>query len=587
MKNKLWLLCLPLLYVSCSDDEVITPTSTETQEVPVANVVCTIGKKIEDPYKIDNMRKAYRKLYAADSTIPKMEIQPTHKYLRFLPKNEAEYEILRSDTCIDLFSHPLDYVFTEDMSYYHDPSLPESSITYQYSVLPIDYTIPDVYYELIYECYFPEDNDEKSEELADVEDNAMVAYKACKSTSYHFSELLEREAYSITNSIVQHQTDTTRKKASRFQPSGTIMVYDTEKKANVPVPKAKVYYYSATRYKWAYTDENGKFKLDEHFLLSGHYEIHWETKYWDIRDGLKAQAFYCGPKQHSSWNKILTPQSNSQWQFATITRAAYRMYYGDNLGITRPIESRRCKISYRPNQESSCGGVGMFIGYVGNTDFVNIAANKADVDFLDELNNLGINAPDILVFNGACKYQRNESSSKLYGTVIHELGHYSHYVSLESTFGKSVFKMLRLAYTEAYATAIECALTLKEYNISEIGEITFRKRVEQDYNSKTKSRYKPCLVDLYDDYDQFDINGQDYHDYICNIPLKTIEQLVINNKNLDDIKERVKVMSTNYTISSSGTHPWVNNYGKTKVTSLMVKQYIVQVQNRSAIFPLK
>lgn len=162
MKNKLWLLCLPLLYVSCSDDEVITPTSTETQEVPVANVVCTIGKKIEDPYKIDNMRKAYRKLYAADSTIPKMEIQPTHKYLRFLPKNEAEYEILRKDTCIDLFSHPLDYVFTEDMSYYHDPSLPESSITYQYSVLPIDYTIPDVYYELIYECYFPEDNDENT-----------------------------------------------------------------------------------------------------------------------------------------------------------------------------------------------------------------------------------------------------------------------------------------------------------------------------------------------------------------------------------------------------------------------------------------
>ncbi len=69
MKNKLWLLCLPLLYVSCSDDEVITPTSTETQEVPIANVVCTIGKKIEDPYKIDNMRKAYRKLYASNNGV--------------------------------------------------------------------------------------------------------------------------------------------------------------------------------------------------------------------------------------------------------------------------------------------------------------------------------------------------------------------------------------------------------------------------------------------------------------------------------------------------------------------------------------
>ena len=43
---------------------------------------------------------------------------------------------------------------------YHDPSLPEDVITWQYTTVPIDYNFPNVQYEVIDSCFVPEDASE-------------------------------------------------------------------------------------------------------------------------------------------------------------------------------------------------------------------------------------------------------------------------------------------------------------------------------------------------------------------------------------------------------------------------------------------
>jgi len=57
-------------------------------------------------------------------------------YLRFLPKNEDEWQILKTDSNIVLYDFPLDYDIEVYGTYYHDPEISDSSITWQYTVIP-------------------------------------------------------------------------------------------------------------------------------------------------------------------------------------------------------------------------------------------------------------------------------------------------------------------------------------------------------------------------------------------------------------------------------------------------------------------
>lgn len=109
--------------------------------------------KLENPYSVKNMKKAYESLKSGgmlkSTASDPFEVVANTLYISFLPKDSADLNILWADTTIELFDYPLDYEIVEAGFYYHDPEIPEGQPTWQYTSVPISYQFPNVSYEII------------------------------------------------------------------------------------------------------------------------------------------------------------------------------------------------------------------------------------------------------------------------------------------------------------------------------------------------------------------------------------------------------------------------------------------------------
>ena len=94
-----------------------------------------LGKQLENPYSIANMKKALEHLKANGRIGGNFDIRTTDLYVRFLPTDSIQLEGLESDTTIELFDHPLEFEIEQEGNWYHDPSIPDHLPTYQYSVV--------------------------------------------------------------------------------------------------------------------------------------------------------------------------------------------------------------------------------------------------------------------------------------------------------------------------------------------------------------------------------------------------------------------------------------------------------------------
>ena len=72
-----------------------------------------LEEQLENPYSIENMRKALASLKANGRTAGSFDIETTGLYVRFIPTNSIELEALEDynqiDTTFNLFDHPLDF----------------------------------------------------------------------------------------------------------------------------------------------------------------------------------------------------------------------------------------------------------------------------------------------------------------------------------------------------------------------------------------------------------------------------------------------------------------------------------------------
>lgn len=430
-----------------------------------------LGAKLNDPYRYETMLQARNELMNEKIDVAIPVITATHKYMRVLPRNEELLDIIKADTNILFFDYPLHYEIVTMGCYYHDPSIADTLPTWQYCVVPTNYTLPnEVKFELIYELYFPPEN----------VDNI-------------FYTRLEEKAFQITGNLDENYT-----RASSWRPSATIKAYDDIVGGYIPLQGVKVTARRFTKVRTGITNADGYCTVDGTFKYPVNYSIKWERAYWDIRNGAIGQAYYNGPKQRGKWT-LNIGKGGKSLMFATIHRAAYKFYYGNCLGLQRPIlNTGKTKIAYF--NKDAWWGTGCCWGTWDITGIV----------------------PNIMI-----AHPNSTKTNLVFGTTIHELGHLSHLITLEQNLYANLDKEIH----ESWAAAIEWRLTNHHYN-NEQNKTYSHSYDYQDWhpcnlsNGKTDC-YTPLFIDLMDDFNQ-NINNSIYpHDMISDYKISYIQKRII------------------------------------------------------------
>ena len=154
MKDNRCILIVPYLcawfIISC-DSLYIPDEQQNSNQIKITEILndgaIVLGEKLDNPYSLKNMQRALDTLMATKG-MESIELEATDLYVRFRPTDTLQYRLLM-DQNIELFDYPLTYDLLSDGDHYHDPSIPEDEITWQYTVVPVDQIDTDVQYEEI------------------------------------------------------------------------------------------------------------------------------------------------------------------------------------------------------------------------------------------------------------------------------------------------------------------------------------------------------------------------------------------------------------------------------------------------------
>lgn len=401
MKHKnnfrlLYLILIGIFIYSCqNDDDFIdsnqTPISKIEDDTYKYGEKVILGKKLKNPYSVENMRIALNNLKKSGKYSSKNnsseKITTTHYYVKFKPQNTDELKLLEADSTLILYDYPLDYEILQMGDYYHDPEVPITQPTYQYASIKVSQELTTtVDYEILSDLFIPDEED--------VPDD--------------FTSLLVDESLKLTNNLKSdYNTENILSRPSKWRPAGTIRVWDDKigstttttrvfshweyydcdndevpiiQERLIPIDDGQcrraIYTYitntSAGSYipmegvkvrarRWftthtGITNAQGYYSVDGRFRRAANYKIKWKRHDFSIWWSYLSAAKYNGPKIRGDWN--LNIRGGTQEYYATIFRGAHLYYYGNVFGLTRPPNKqwglRRLVINARQlNGESS------------------------------------------------------------------------------------------------------------------------------------------------------------------------------------------------------------------------------------------
>lgn len=306
-----------------SSDDLGSAEAVSVDKEKFGNTII-LGKKLNNPYSLKNMQAAYDSLCMASGVATRSVdmLQPTHLYVRFLPKDSVDINRLDKEK-LDLFCYPLDYDVEQWGDYYHDPSIPADQPTWQYTRVPVGYDFPDVQYEILDTCFIPEDEDEVETRMA--------------GNAFSLGEL-EDAAYEHSGNGDMLVKDELRAKHS---PCGTFTVYNDSTGRYEGVAGIAVRMGKFVKWFHVYTDRDGYYFTKSTFRTDPHYWI-----YFDNKKGFKigswsvfANARLCAMGKHSNKGYSHAFEKGSEmWAHCAVNNAAYYMY--ENFASYIPSDMR-------------------------------------------------------------------------------------------------------------------------------------------------------------------------------------------------------------------------------------------------------
>jgi hypothetical protein len=355
------------------------------------------------------MTKAYESLYEKgrlkSSEIGK-EIKPTHLYIRFLPKNNQDLELLWAEKKLEFFDYPLDYELLNEGTYYRDPSIPEGKPGWMYTVVPVGYKIPNVEYELIEECVIPK---EESKNLKSVGEFDLLSQ-------------LERESLSLTANLKNNDG---LKSSDYSCPSGFIRVQNTSTSNSMEgVQMVKVRVRSWVKIDSDYTSSGGYYDMTIRFYDTNiHYDVIFENesgfKIWGNFAFVSPAIHYMGEHPKEGYDVYIW-NSSLAWLWATINNGVYvyRTVMCPIYGISLPPSELRIW-ALRDNSVDWSGSAPMArqisLSVSSLLDFIIAYGAVQGTAYISLV------LPDIFI---APDFTDTYST---YSTLFHELAHSSHF----------------------------------------------------------------------------------------------------------------------------------------------------------------
>ena len=253
--KRLFEFTLTALLAVCCTGKVLDPADGPTASPEVDPDMILLGDRLEDPYSVDTMTKALAAVYPTKAAV-RVPVPTTHYYIRFLPANEMEYEMLLRRG-IEPLDHPMDYEILREGDWYHDPEVPEGEITWQYAVIPKDKGWPRfIKHEILYECHIPDGS--ASTKATDGIDWAAV----------------EREAFRLTGNGDLLEPSLTKGGDDGSRPSGRITIVDPAWSGGAEgVRGVCVACNLFVRTANAYTDEDGRYRMTTSFSGKPRYRL--------------------------------------------------------------------------------------------------------------------------------------------------------------------------------------------------------------------------------------------------------------------------------------------------------------------------
>jgi hypothetical protein len=126
-----------------ASEQFFSPSNDKSKEPKLT----IIGQKRKNPYSVENMNKAYQKLYGKDGNL-----KATHRYVEFKPTKPEHYAKLAKSK-LNLYDYPLDHEVIEMGDYYRPENKPETENYSLYAATALDVEMPDVPYDPIEDLY--------------------------------------------------------------------------------------------------------------------------------------------------------------------------------------------------------------------------------------------------------------------------------------------------------------------------------------------------------------------------------------------------------------------------------------------------
>lgn len=358
-----------------------------------------LGDRLENPYKTENITKALQSLYPTKAD--RIDVKTTDLYVRFLPADENEFRQLEG-LGLHLTDHPLDYSIKVDGDWYHDPSVPQGDVTWQYAVVAHDFDFPDIPYEIIDECYISEND------------------PATRSDGIDWSAV-EREAYVLTGNEAMLAPALT-KAGGKVVPSGRITIVDPDADGGKPfgVAGVRISCNSFVKFDHAYTDRDGYYNMEKEYASDLRYRMVFQNeKGFSLGFNMvlvPASVSTLGKSTPEGVNMTVTSDSDDRlFKRCVVNNAAYDYYSRcavEDLNLKLPPSDLRIWLF---NSMEASSAVMLHHGAVIGSELISKFMGKV-------ISVVKYFMPDITIGT-----KELNDYAGIYSTVCHELAHASHY----------------------------------------------------------------------------------------------------------------------------------------------------------------